>query len=141
MYKRQVYIIVAEVSSVSFAAYLGERQALDGLPVILDIAGGAEQVRAGLPYPLVYVVVAPVAGGEHDVPSAVAQSHAHSLVKHLAGDMVGRVDVYKRQGQVVGIGEVVLSDGLLAVVKRVERRGAVRVIVVLVLPAKILDNA
>ena len=38
--------------------------------------------------------------------------------------------------QVVGIGEVVLSDGLLAVVKRVERRGAVRVIVVLVLPAE-----
>lgn len=58
-----------------------------------NIPGGAEQLGAAALNPLVDVVAAPVAGGEQNVPAAVAQGQAHALVEDFPIGVEGLVAV------------------------------------------------
>ena len=82
-----IYIIVTETAAVTLVAHLRQCKALYRLPVILNIACRAEKMSAALSYPLVYIVIAPVASGEHYRSAAVSEGGRHTLVEYLAGYM------------------------------------------------------
>ena len=82
-----IYIIVTETAAVTLVAHLRQRKALYRLPVILNIACRAEKMSSAFSYPLVYIVIAPVASGEHYRSAAVSEGGRHTLVEYLAGYM------------------------------------------------------
>ena len=61
---QHVDVVVAVGAGEGRLVQLGQGQLLDGLPAVLNIPGGAEQLGAAALNPLVDVVAAPVAGGE-----------------------------------------------------------------------------
>ena len=75
-----INVVPAVNSGLALAADLREGEVLDRVPVVLNIAGRAEHLRAGVSDPVVDSVAAPVAGREEDVSAAVAERHRHSAV-------------------------------------------------------------
>ena len=63
-YHQHIHVVVAEGTGKGFLIHLGKRKTLDGFPVVLNVAGGTVGVGTGFTNPVVYVVFAPVAGGE-----------------------------------------------------------------------------
>ena len=88
-----IYIIVTEAAAVALVAHLRQCKALYRLPVILNIACRTEKMSAALSYPLVYIIIAPVASGEHYRSAAVSEGGRHTLVEYLAGYMYGLVAI------------------------------------------------
>ena len=50
-------------------------------------------MRSAFSYPSVYIVIAPVAGGEKYSASAVSEGCRHTLVEYLTGYMLGLVAI------------------------------------------------
>lgn len=88
-----IYIIVTEAAAVALVAHLRQCKALYRLPVILNIACRAEKMSAALSYPLVYIIITPVASGEHYRSAAVSEGGRHTLVEYLAGYMYGLIAI------------------------------------------------
>ena len=109
---------------------LREKQVFHGLPVVLNVAGRAEKLRARAAHPAVHVFMPPVAGGKHDVAPRIAQRERHALVEDLAVDVLGLIAVVVLEvvdaprGKLLRVVELVLEAARVA---RAGVRAAARV--------------
>ena len=96
---------------------LADGNVLEGLVIILDIAGGAVHMDADGLHPLPWFLHAPVAGGEENLPAGGFQSHAHGVVTVYAVSAFREVaeivfqEVNAPFGKGFGVDELVIVTG------------------------------
>ena len=86
---QHIHIVVAAGAGEGLLVQLGPGDVPDGVPGIVDVLRGAEELRAGGADPPVNLLRSLLAGGEDNLPAAVGQRQPHSAVEGLVVQVLG----------------------------------------------------